>query len=107
MTYHLYAQPDGTPDVSTYPLNLELFPGYRYLGEFTEKPDVSGKRYQDGQWVRSAAEPEYVEQRRREYPPIGDQLDALWRILAPLAQDPKAVAVLDQIATIKARYPKP
>lgn len=44
---------------------------------------------------------DYREARRAEYPPIGDQLDALWK--GGQAQ----TDMLAQIQTIKARYPKP
>jgi len=49
--------------------------------------------------------------RKASYPDAGEQLDALWKIVdalinrQPLPAD--ALAVRDQIAQIKARYPKP
>lgn len=54
----------------------------------------------------------YRHARRREYPPIGDQLDVLWRQLeaeraAGRALDPAADAMLDQVQAVKARHPKP
>jgi hypothetical protein len=42
----------------------------------------------------------YVEKRRMEYPPIGDQLDALWKGGA------EAEAMKAKIQEIKAKYPK-
>jgi hypothetical protein len=43
----------------------------------------------------------YRDQRKKDYPPIGDQLDALWK------GGDAAAAMLDQIHAIKAKYPKP
>lgn len=45
--------------------------------------------------------PTYAELRRAEYPPIGDQLDALWKGGA------EAAAMKAVIDGIKAKYPKP
>lgn len=45
--------------------------------------------------------PTYADLRRAEYPPIGDQLDALWKGGAD------AAAMKESIDGVKARYPKP
>jgi hypothetical protein len=42
----------------------------------------------------------YAEKRRQEYPPIGDQLDALWK------GGVQAEAMKATIQAIKAKYPK-
>jgi hypothetical protein len=44
---------------------------------------------------------QYMEKRKREYPPIGDQLDALWK------GGVDAEAMLAQVMAVKAKYPKP
>jgi hypothetical protein len=44
---------------------------------------------------------EYQRQRAAEYPPIGDQLDALWK------GGDAAAAMLAQVQAVKAKYPKP
>jgi len=44
---------------------------------------------------------EYQRQRAAEYPPIGDQLDALWK------GGEVAAAMLAQVQAVKAKYPKP
>jgi len=52
--------------------------------------------------------PDYRDQRIRGYPTIGDQLDALWKLLGPTApQGSEAKAVFAQIQAVKAKYPKP
>lgn len=48
----------------------------------------------------------YKELRRNEYPPIGDQLDAIWKMLTPPAGS-EAEAMKAQISSVKAKYPKP
>lgn len=45
--------------------------------------------------------PTYAQQRAIEYPPIGDQLDALWK------GGEAATQMLAQVQAIKAKYPKP
>jgi hypothetical protein len=63
-----------------------------------------GDLYQDGQFTTPdpVVDPEaYKEQRAREYPPIGDQLDALWK------GGDAAVAMLEQVQAVKSKYPKP
>lgn len=44
---------------------------------------------------------EYQRQRAAEYPPIGDQLDALWK------GGEVAAAMLAQVQAVKTKYPKP
>jgi hypothetical protein len=62
----------------------------------------TGDFYKDGEFTRPpVATPDYRYQRRAEYPPIGDQLDALWKGGA------EAEAMLARIQEIKSQYPKP
>lgn len=42
----------------------------------------------------------YIEKRQGEYPPIGDQLDALWK------GGEAATEMLAKVQAIKAKYPK-
>ena len=44
--------------------------------------------------------PDYYAKRRAEYPPLGDQLDALWK------GGDAQTAMQAQIAAVKAKYPK-
>lgn len=43
----------------------------------------------------------YIENRKREYPPIGDQLDALWK------GGDAAAEMLAKVQAVKTKYPKP
>jgi hypothetical protein len=47
-----------------------------------------------------AARTKYQRDRAAEYPPIGDQLDAMWK------GGDAATAMLAQIQAVKAKYPK-
>jgi len=44
--------------------------------------------------------------RKEEYPSIGDQLDAIWKLLDP-ADGTEAKQIKDQIATVKLNNQKP
>lgn len=105
MTYYLYIQPDGLPDVTTDPLNLDLFPGYRLYSATPTPPDVWGKRYVDGRWVSASGTPEYVIARLREYPTTGDQLDALWHAMNTGAL-PIVEPFYSDIKAVKEKYPR-
>ena len=106
MTYYLYVQPDGHPDVLDHKLRLELFPGYVLLETSETMPDVKGKRYVDGKWVRVNPTPQYALDRRAEYPNMGDQLDALWHAMDD-GLIPKIEPMYSDILAIKQAYPKP
>ena len=62
----------------------------------------AGYSYTDGAFTapEAPAEPTYQELRAAEYPAIGDQLDALWK------GGGDAAAMLEQVMTVKAKYPK-
>ena len=47
------------------------------------------------------AKTQYQRDRAAEYPPIGDQLDALWK------GGDAATVMLAQVQAVKAKYPKP
>lgn len=69
-------------------------------------------RFQDGRVVVTTEpliQQNYGMARRAAYPPIGDQLDALWKYLAPCAADlpPETAAMLDRVLAVKAEHPKP
>lgn len=46
--------------------------------------------------------PDYYSKRRAEYPPIGDQLDALWKGV----DSPEFTDIMNKIQEIKQKYPK-
>ena len=52
----------------------------------------------------------YQQYRADAYPPVGDQLDALWKLvdslLSKAAPPAEALAVCDQIAQVKLQWPK-
>ncbi len=48
----------------------------------------------------------YEELRRAEYPPVGDQLDAIWKHLATQNPTGDAEVMLTMIYSVKTKYPK-
>lgn len=48
----------------------------------------------------------YRRQRKEAFPSIGDQLDAIWKMLEP-AEGSEAKTLKDEIVAIKAAHPKP
>ncbi len=54
--------------------------------------------------------PDFAELRRDAYPPVGDQLDAIWKIVAAVlaGENPPAdaLAIRDAVSAVKARLPK-
>ena len=50
--------------------------------------------------------PDAIEQRREAYPPIGDQLDALWHAM-DAGVLPKVAGFYDRISEVKVKFPKP
>lgn len=79
-----------------------------------EIPAIPGKRSEmvdatDPRGPGTAPEPTYREFRHMDYPPLGDQLDALWRLVQAndlAASDPAAKEMLDRVRAVKARFPK-
>jgi hypothetical protein len=105
MTWYLYANADGWPDVTQQQLDLRLFPGYTYIGESSIPPDVRGKRYVNGTWVRGRPDPEYVEKRQFAYPSYGEQFDMLWHAMDN-EQIPRVEPFYSQIKGVKDQFPK-
>lgn len=79
-----------------------------------EAPPIPGMRVEavepdDGRAPKGPPEPGYDRFRAMDYPPIGDQLDALWRVVQSLdlsQADPAALEVLEAVRAVKARHPK-
>lgn len=105
MTYYLYKTPSGRPDVTDYPLNLSLFAGYELVAQSEACPDTYGKVFAGDTLVPDRTEPEYVTNRRAEYPTMGDQLDALWHAMAAGVL-PQVEPFYSSIAQVKNKYPK-
>jgi hypothetical protein len=105
MTWHLYAHPDGRIDAVEYQLELSLFSGFVYLGEYNEKPDVNGKKYENGQLVQVSSPFEYAYQRRMAYPSYGEQFDMLWHAMDN-EQIPRVEPFYSQIKGVKDQFPK-
>lgn len=108
MPFYLYITPTGLPDITEHPLELSIFPGYTYVGEYEQRPQLHDKKYNFStqQWEDSSPFPLYVRNRKAEYPTIGDQLDALWHAMDQ-GTLPKIQPMYAQIKAVKDKYPKP
>jgi hypothetical protein len=47
-----------------------------------------------------------LQRRREEYPPIGDQLDAIWKMLDGKDLPAETAAMLQTVKSVKARFKK-
>lgn len=63
----------------------------------TGEPFNPEQRYSHFWWLENG----YKNQRQQEYPPVGDQLDALWK------GGDAAAEMLARVQAVKAKYPKP
>ena len=80
----------------------KLYPQVVTVDDGTGAFDKDGNKVEiDLAAVNAWQDPEaYKYQRAAEYPPIGDQLDALWKGGA------EAEAMLAKVQAVKAKYPK-
>lgn len=49
---------------------------------------------------------DYAEARRGAYPPVGDQLDVIWKALSTLPVSPETRAMLEAVQAVKRTFPK-
>lgn len=79
--------------------------------EYTSKELADIARADEENLARKNDPARYRERRAEEFPPIGDQLDSMWKAIDAIAQKkPVPQEALDMIAAIsdiKARNPKP
>jgi len=93
---------------------LSFDPDTEVAAEFEVMPDINpDTHFFNAVSMKTEARTEsevrsrtYKKNREREYPEIGDQLDAIWRYLSNGILDPQAQAMMDQINEVKGNYPK-
>lgn len=101
---YLYKKPDGTPDVSRFELDLDLFPGYQLISTSESEIDAFDKVFVGNNLVPRTKG--YEEMRKASYPTIGDQLDSLWHAMDQNVL-PRIEPFYTDIKTVKQQYPKP
>jgi hypothetical protein len=76
-------------------------------------PQVAGKTTlvvaaDDPRYPPGAPAPTYADYRHMDYPPIGDQLDAIWKMFSSLGavMPPDVAAVRDRVQSVKQKHPK-
>lgn len=79
----------------------------------TNLPDnvavIEGK-YTGGLPLYVTPDKPYTAKRMREYPPIGEQLDALWKLIQANSDKidlGEAAPLLEAVQAVKGKYPKP
>lgn len=106
MTWYLYKQPSGMPDLTDYELNLALFPGYVLIDVYDQKPVVQGKKFNEfNKLVNADPTPQYVYDRKYSYPALGEQMDMLWHAMDD-GTLPKVEPFYSQIKAVKEAHPK-
>lgn len=73
----------------------------RILGDVAYDANGNEVAYDNAAVKALVASKAYIDNRRAEYPSIGDQLDALWK------GGDDAAAMLEQVMAVKSKYPKP
>ena len=73
--------------------------------EVASSPTDGRQLYKNGAWQPLTIPQTYSENRVREYPPLGEQLDMLWHAMEEGAL-PKIEPFYTQIKTVKDKYPK-
>lgn len=67
MTCHLYRRPDGSPEVASYLLPLEIFPGYEYIRSAEQRIELDGMVLQpDGELTPDLARAKELRKREVE-----------------------------------------
>jgi hypothetical protein len=82
-------------------LNGETYEGIVWHDTVQTKPSIIEVHTEIDRLQADYDSKEYQRQRAVEYPPIGDQLDALWK------GGDAAAAMLAQIQAVKNQFPKP
>ena len=79
-----------------------LYPNVAFIHDENGAFDKDGNKVKiDLAAVNAWKDPEaYIAKRQAEYPPIGDQLDALWK------GGEAAAEMLAKVQAVKAKYPK-
>lgn len=79
-----------------------------------EIPAIQGCRHEiikpeDGRRAGQGPGPTYRDFRAMEYPTVGDQLDAIWKLVSKLGIPPgdDAGRLLERIKAVKEAHPKP
>lgn len=104
--YYLYKRPDNRPELTSHQLTLDIFPGYALVKVLENEINTNGMIFDEhDDLVRELIEPEYVTSRRYAYPPIADQMDAMWHAMDKGLMQ-KIEPFYTQIKTVKEIFPK-
>jgi hypothetical protein len=107
MTFYLYKTPSGRPEVLNYELPLASALGFTLVRNLEEWVDTKHLSFDaDNNLVSYETELSVQDLRRRAYPNLADQMDALWHGMNNGVL-PKVEPFYSDILAVKERYPKP
>ena len=86
---------------SEWILDGNSYAGINWLDQSQTKPTEAEVQAEVARLQAEYDAQEYARKRALEYPPIGDQLDALWK------GGDAAAEMLARVQAVKAKYPKP
>jgi len=80
--------------------------------ELLTPTEIADFKREEAEFIAAEKATEYARFRLREYPPIGDQLDAIWKAIGQIKQDGTtlpsiAVSMLTTVMAVKEKFPKP
>jgi len=107
MTYYLYKTPSGRPELLDYQPAMAESMGFTLIKKVGQWIDTTHLAFDaDNNLVSSETELTVQDHRRRNYPSLSDQLDALWHAMNN-GTLPKAEPFYSEIKAVKDRFPKP
>lgn len=107
MTFYLYKTPSGRPEVLSYELSVADSLGFTFIKKLEEWVDTKYLAFDaDNNLVSYETELSVQDLRRRAYPNLADQMDALWHGMHD-GTLPKVEPFYSDILAVKERYPKP
>jgi hypothetical protein len=107
MTYYLYKSPSGRPELLNYKIVHAEASGFQLIREMNEWVNTKFLALDsNNNLVSYETELTVQDHRRRNYPSIPDQLDALWHAMNNGTM-PKAEPFYSKIKAVKDRFPKP
>lgn len=107
MTYYLYKTPAGRPELLDYQHPGAEALGFQFIRKMTEWVDTKHLAFDaDNNLVSYETELTVQDLRRRAYPSLSDQMDALWHAMHD-GTLPKVEPFYSDILAVKERYPKP
>ena len=99
---NIIAKKDGFPGyMGNSPTTKQEYDSLQFMDDWETKPSWEQLSQEINDAKNSWDNSQYQRDRAPEYPPIGDQLDALWK------GGEDAAEMLAKVQAVKSKYPKP